>query len=455
MPFIFRPAVLAAILASGCLPDFALPATPPADASGDAGMSAVCAGEGEPCCVPPAAACAQGFRCNPESLCVVEEQRLCVGDDQCHPGQTCCPTGLLGSCVTVEPGGACPLPDLRVVTTQQSLALSREDRVFSPETSAADACAVEKGCVAGAGLRTLMRFSIEIENQGDADLVLGEPGRTPGFELAACDGQPHLESYLRYELVAVSGVPVPGVASTAQARCRELPSGFSSRFDCELYGLWRGFTETHSSSAGDAADDCQWLDITGVPPSDYLLRVQIDPERRLAERSDNNVVDLRVSIPAFDDPLQPCPAVDDPLIGATSSSTRECGWSAAASATSCVPGDSVTLGCPLCLGDPMLRVCGTEPCSAGAALARGDDVYQLIDSLGQAGQTFDSLEACNAEVGAGSFCGYASACPSVTFVCPEGGSYVTMTAAQFIDPAQPATCVVEREQAEGAPDGGL
>jgi hypothetical protein len=48
----------------------------------------------------------------------------------------------------------------------------------------------------------------------------------------------------------------------------------------------RRFADVYGSSL-----DCQWLDITGLPPGQYRLRVGVNPFRTFAERSyDNNVV---------------------------------------------------------------------------------------------------------------------------------------------------------------------
>jgi hypothetical protein len=144
------------------------------------------------------------------------------------------------------------------------------------------------------------------------------------------------------------------------------------------------------------------VDITDVPPGDYLLRITINPDRTIAESNyDNNVAEIPVSVaaPGSEDPTAPC---SGPLNGPG----RECGWALAdkLQAVSCTPGDPILVGCGgcsgegVCGGDPMLRVCaGKEACLAFEALASNDD-------------------SC-------------SFCPETTFECPPGGVYTVMTGA--------------------------
>ena len=250
------------------------------------------------------------------------------------------PDSGLGGTGTVGPGDVPPL------------GLSLEERIFSPEASTADACAIEKGCV--------------------------------------------LPNYSSYQLVDIAGREVPGAAGHAQARCQELPTGFSPRFNCEFWGLWSGFAETFFPNvlldpADPAAVDCQWIDVTGVAEGDYVLRVSVDPDNVLDEPRGGNVRDFDVSIPALDAPTRTCPLISDTEVNWTGGSSlyadgllRECGWSIEPTALDarCVPGESVTLTCPECAAEsaPMLRVCeGTQACAALAALASGDATYTLLD----------------------------------------------------------------------------
>jgi hypothetical protein len=265
--------------------------------------------------------------------------------------------------------------------------------------SAGDACAVEKGCVRGAGLRQLLHFTTVVSNAGDADLLIGAPSAPP-FAPAACDGQPYFGNFLRYQLVNLDGELV--AEGHMQAQCKAAPNPYVSTFDCQFYGLAEAFSQVFPLQSVGPADRldvavaastlCQWLDITGVAPGSYVLRMQVNPNGLLVEkRTDNNRLDLPIQIPAFDAPAQPCPAQDSYLLLGRYFD-RECGWSESSAPATCTPGQSITVACPDCTGDPMLRVCeGASPCLARSALAWGDS------SLNQ--------------------------CPEVSFDCPAGGAY--------------------------------
>jgi hypothetical protein len=466
------------LLLAACLESFELPDSGLADAgtggsAGGPGDLPSCGEDGAACCAPDEGpACGAELRCDLDTgVCVQDEPRLCTSAAQCHPGQTCCLSGLLGSCESVPADGVCPTADLALMTTQETLGFSLEQRIFSPETSAADACAIEKGCVGGPGLRHLLRFSIEVENQGAADLLIGDPETSDRFVTAACDGRPYLPNYLSYQLVDIAGREVQGASGHAQAR-QDLPPGFSPRFNCEFWGLWSGFAETFFPNAPQDADDpaavdCQWIDVTGVAEGDYVLRVRVDPDNTLGEPDGGNVRDFNVTIPALDAPTRTCPLISDTEVNWTGGSSlyadgllRECGWSIVPTALDarCVPGESVTLTCPGCAAEsePMLRVCeGTQSCVARAALASGYATFTLLDDTN--GVVSDQLsgDECFARLAAEpsrySACYASSECPTARFTCPASGAYTAFSAASA--PNATAACEATPQQTS-TPDAG-
>ena len=157
-------------------------------------------------------------------------------------------------------------------------------------------------------------------------------------------------------------------------------------YTCVDQGIHAGWFDLY-----DRALDCQYIDITDVPPGRYRVRARINELRGLTEtRYDDNEAFREVEIPATDppstDPTDACPADTD-------GTARDCGW-VVDRALSCAPGSRVTLGCNaacgagMCAGNPALRVCaGDGPCTHAAAVAENDDA-----------------------------CG--TSCPSVTFTCP-------------------------------------
>ena len=86
------------------------------------------------------------------------------------------------------------------------------------------------------------------------------------------------------------------VISRKQGFCLEddvLTSGQSSpKFDCTHQGLSIGWKDIYESTL-----DCQWLDVTGVPGGNYLLRLTVNPDRTLPEtNTTNNSAEVPVTI---------------------------------------------------------------------------------------------------------------------------------------------------------------
>ncbi|HWO09896.1 MAG TPA: hypothetical protein VNN80_10465, partial [Polyangiaceae bacterium] len=142
---------------------------------------------------------------------------------------------------------------------------------------------------------------------------------------------------------------------------------------------------------------------------EYTLRATVNPGFDFGERrTDNNSVDIQVSLPTTD-LLSVCPGLDNRLVWQVGAQ-RDCGWVSGAFET-CTPGATVDLGCPGCVGDAVLRVCeGNAPCTSEQALASGDDV--------------DSADSC----------------PATHFTCPRSGTYTWMHGPWFGDHLDPWTC---------------
>ena len=90
------------------------------------------------------------------------------------------------------------------------------------------------------------------------------------------------------------------VAGRKQAFCLEdyerIPGyvgGGRGKFTCSNQGITVGWQDVYR-----AALDCQWLDVTDVPPGDYVLRVTVDAGEKFAEINENNNVAIAlVTIP--------------------------------------------------------------------------------------------------------------------------------------------------------------
>lgn len=213
-------------------------------------------------------------------------------------------------------------PNLRLRATEIAASLSFEAMDFAPGT-----CAVAEGC-AVPGRRYLLRFATVAENTGTQDLFVGVPGDFGGegaWEWSSCHGHYHFKTFATYELVDGSGAVVvtaqgPKV-SRKQAFCLEDteriadfakakdlryctpddPPGSPCRYNCNLQGISGGWADTYAKDL-----PCQWIDVCGVPPGDYALRIRLNTEHRLPEsRFDDN----ELSVPVTFGALPPTPGL--------------------------------------------------------------------------------------------------------------------------------------------------
>lgn len=183
------------------------------------------------------------------------------------------------------------LPDLRINRYMLSHSVEVAVRTFS-----ADECAVIEGCVPRPGTRRILRFDASIINVGAADLRIGDPSsRTNLFHFSPCHGHYHMNGFSTYQLLNSSGTVVR--RSRKQGFCLRddrpyLADAPPSKFDCDRQGITRGWQDVYDKSL-----DCQFLDITGVPPGQYMLRVTVNPKRVFRESNyGNNSVTVPVRI---------------------------------------------------------------------------------------------------------------------------------------------------------------
>jgi hypothetical protein len=193
------------------------------------------------------------------------------------------------------------LPDLTIdpIRLQESLTIK------SARFKAGD-CAIQEGCVAGGGKRTLLKFDVDIWNVGAGDLLLGNPdpddpvaGCPPAdpdlFEFSPCHGHYHLQGFARYELYDLAETVL--ITGRKQAFCLRdnhmvVPGSGAAKFSCSCQGISAGWSDLYASSL-----DCQWLDITGVPAGTYVLSVTVNAESGLPESNfENNTQTAIVTI---------------------------------------------------------------------------------------------------------------------------------------------------------------
>jgi hypothetical protein len=186
-------------------------------------------------------------------------------------------------------------------------------------------------CVGGPGIRKLLRFDVQVHNRGDEDIVLGNPREHPDlFIYSACHGHYHFAQASLYELLDASG----GVVATGrkQGFCLEdtNPSSpattWPRRYNCDLQGIQVGWSDVYAAEL-----DCQWIDVTDLPPGEYSLHVLWNPQGLIPETTmENNESFVPVTIEANDDPAPVVARVSHPNGSSTVQAGRavRIAWSA-------------------------------------------------------------------------------------------------------------------------------
>ena len=164
-------------------------------------------------------------------------------------------------------------PDLTVDPQRFTSQMEIVDRLFEDGT-----CAIEEGAVGGTGYRRILRFDTVVMNGGDGDLVVGDRSDPNNpyaayFVFAPCHGHYHIRDFSVYELLDSSGTTV--VAGHKQGFCFEdsfkYDGGKSNGYSCAYQGITSGWGDWYYKQLTG-----QWIDITGVPEGDYIVRVTVN-----------------------------------------------------------------------------------------------------------------------------------------------------------------------------------
>lgn len=203
-------------------------------------------------------------------------------------------TGIF-ECTLNLGGGGGSLPDLGVDSGDLQQSLIIDSRMFPPGD-----CAIAEGCVDGPGVRKLLRFNTTTPNYGPGDVFLGDPLENTNFVYSECHNHYHFEDYADYRLLDMGGRVV--ARGHKQAFCLvdlwQVPGlGGDPRPQfphCEHQGISAGWADVYHRGL-----DCQWVDITAVPPGRYLLEVEVNPVRQVIKEHNysNNVGRAEVIIP--------------------------------------------------------------------------------------------------------------------------------------------------------------
>jgi hypothetical protein len=166
-------------------------------------------------------------------------------------------------------------PDLAVDPKRFESQMSVVDRYFAP-----DSCALVEEVVGDSGYRRLLRFDVVVLNMGDGDLFVGDRADPNNpyadyFHFNECHGHYHINGFSYYQLLDLDGNEV--IRSTKQGFCFEDSFKYakqhtSNGYHCEYQGITSGWGDWYYKQLGG-----QWIDITGVPEGDYIVRVTINP----------------------------------------------------------------------------------------------------------------------------------------------------------------------------------
>lgn len=233
------------------------------------------------------------------SLRIIAPLSLAILNTACNAGSISAPA----SAPPQEAGERAPSVNLRV--DAEALADSVE---FADENFSASDCAVVEGCVNGSGKRRLLRFEADIINLGPQDFVPDDPSQNPNYTFSSCRGHYYLKSMMEYALIdpstnAVLSTTHGFVSVRKQGLCLEDSrpyvdptyggnaavreagmSNLKGKYDCKNQGISSGWEDV-----SDNSQDCQWIDVTGVPPGNYLIRLTVNPDHYYPETdySDN------------------------------------------------------------------------------------------------------------------------------------------------------------------------
>lgn len=187
-------------------------------------------------------------------------------------------------------------PDL-VVDPQRFVAqMEIVDRLFTEGS-----CALVEGAVGGTGYRRILRFDTVVMNSGNGDLVVGDRSDPNNpyadwFEFASCHGHYHIRDFSVYELLNTDRTVV--VAGHKQGFCFEdsfkYDGGKSNGYNCGFQGITSGWGDWYYKQLTG-----QWIDITGVPEGDYIVRVTINAAGTFDEGQNRytNAVETSIHVP--------------------------------------------------------------------------------------------------------------------------------------------------------------
>ncbi|KAF3698762.1 Protein-lysine 6-oxidase [Channa argus] len=159
-------------------------------------------------------------------------------------------------------------------------------------------CAAEENCLARSAygpavrdidFRVLLRFPQKVKNQGTSDFLPFKPRYQ--WDWHSCHQHYHsMDAFSHYDLLdVITGRQVAeGHKASFCLEDTNCDPGFRRRYACTSHtqGLSPGCHDIYAANI-----DCQWIDITDVPPGNYILKVTVNPNFHVPESDfTNNIV---------------------------------------------------------------------------------------------------------------------------------------------------------------------
>lgn len=166
------------------------------------------------------------------------------------------------------PSPLCASPDLAVDATELETSMY-VDNLTVGQTN----CYISEGCLAGYGVRRLIRFSTHIRNVGNMDYYIGAPDTVGNqFVFDGCHGHWHYKGYAEYLLYNQSNQPLQqGFKNGFCVLDLECDGGGQAKYGCGNMGISTGCGDIYSAGL-----DCQWIDVTDVDTGTYTLVVRVN-----------------------------------------------------------------------------------------------------------------------------------------------------------------------------------
>ena len=205
-----------------------------------------------------------------------------------------CKLSVVALALSLLPGSVQALPDLMLAVVRAQMTIEYKRRAFDTTD-----CAFREGCVFNTGGRKLLLLDAGLKNMGASDLVIGDPLEHPElFTWSNCHMHYHMKGIATYRVLTLSGRQVARAYKQGFCLRDDRPKTLNAppaKYTCNYQGISVDWQDTYDKSL-----DCQWVDITGVPPGPYWLEITINPNHVFQESNyNNNKTMLRINVPQY------------------------------------------------------------------------------------------------------------------------------------------------------------